>query len=74
MDLQMPVMGGLEATELIRKKPRFYQLPIIAMTANAMEGDRELCLAAGMNDYVSKPVKIDILGAALEKALQRDAV
>jgi len=56
MDLHMPVMGGLEATRLIRARPEGRQLPIIAMTAAALARDREACIAAGMNDHVAKPV------------------
>ena len=56
MDVQMPILDGLEATRLIRKNPSWQDLPIIAMTAHAMNGDKERCLAAGMNAYVSKPV------------------
>ncbi|WP_419902251.1 response regulator [Kiloniella sp.] len=58
MDMQMPVMDGLEATRRIRDldNPHLALIPIIAMTANAMETDRELCISAGMNDYVSKPI------------------
>ncbi|WFB34316.1 response regulator [Kiritimatiellota bacterium B12222] len=59
MDVQMPVMDGLEATRRIRSESTKVlnpQVPIVAMTANAMEGDREFCLAAGMNDYMSKPI------------------
>ena len=69
MDVQMPEMDGLEATRHIRMQWPAEQAPwIIAMTAHAMEGDRERCLAAGMNDYIAKPVEVRQLDAALERA------
>jgi PAS domain S-box-containing protein len=72
MDVQMPELDGLEATRRIRRVFGAGRQPhIIAMTANAMQGDRELCLEAGMDDYVSKPVYLDELRAALERANQR---
>jgi signal transduction histidine kinase/DNA-binding response OmpR family regulator len=69
MDVQMPEMDGLQATRAIRAKyPSVRQPQIIAMTANAMQGDREMCLQAGMDDYVSKPIQVKDLQAALERA------
>ena len=65
MDVQMPVMGGYEATRIIRQDIRFKDLPILAMTANAMAADREKCLKAGMNDHVAKPIDPDALVGAL---------
>ncbi len=67
MDIQMPVMGGFEATQAIRNDARFKDLPIIAMTAHAMAGDREKSLEAGMVDHVTKPIDPDQLLSALMK-------
>ena len=68
MDMQMPEMDGLDATREIRAKlPKERQPVIIALTANAMHGDRERCLAAGMNDYIAKPVKIDEIQAMITR-------
>ena len=74
MDVQMPEMNGLEATRHIRNPQsavQNHQIPIIAMTAGAMQGDREKCLEAGMNDYVSKPISPLALSEALDKWLPR---
>ena len=73
MDVQMPVLDGLEATRLIRSNPRWADLPIVAMTAHAMNGDRERCLQAGMNGYVSKPVQPAHLLDLIESHLNRTA-
>jgi two-component system, sensor histidine kinase and response regulator len=69
MDVQMPVMDGLEATRAIRADNRYAKLPIIAMTAYTMSGDRERCLHAGMNDHLAKPVDTVHLHAALARWL-----
>jgi CheY-like chemotaxis protein len=77
MDMQMPEMDGIEATGHIRNRQSAVQnhdIPIIAMTANAMQGDRELCLNAGMNDYVAKPVSPQLLAKALEKWLPKETL
>jgi len=75
MDGQMPVMDGIAAAKTIRKIEQEFSkpsVPIVAVTANAMKGDRELFMAAGMNDYISKPLKRKNLEAVLEKVLNRD--
>jgi len=69
MDIQMPVLDGLETTRLIRKDPRWVSLPIVAMTAHAMTGDRERCLQAGMNGYISKPIQPAHLIATIAQLL-----
>lgn len=71
MDIQMPELDGLAATRELRSRG-FTEIPIIAMTANAMKGDREICLEAGMNDYITKPVKREIIYAIIEKWLHRE--
>jgi len=70
MDVQMPVMDGLEATRRLRTDPRFTSVPIVALTALAMTGDRERCLEAGATEYVSKPVNLKQLEELIKKLLQ----
>jgi two-component system sensor histidine kinase/response regulator len=74
MDMQMPVMDGIEATRVIRSDPRLQDLPIIAMTANAMASDREQCLKAGMNDHIGKPIDPDELFSVLLRWARPGAV
>ena len=69
MDMQMPELDGLGATRALRADPRFAKLPIIAMTANAMRSDLDACLAAGMNDHVTKPIDRKVLAATLRRWL-----
>jgi two-component system sensor histidine kinase/response regulator len=71
MDVQMPEMGGFECTGIIRAREKVtrFHLPIIAMTAHAMKGDEERCLAAGMDDYLSKPIRPDELFEVVERHL-----
>jgi two-component system sensor histidine kinase/response regulator len=72
MDIQMPEMGGFECTAIIREKERVtrFHLPIVAMTAHAMKGDEARCLAAGMDGYLSKPVKPDELFDVVQRLLR----
>ncbi|MHB8961847.1 MAG: hybrid sensor histidine kinase/response regulator, partial [Saccharofermentanales bacterium] len=69
MDIQMPVMGGYEATQRIREIPELKDLPILAMTAHAMQGVKDDCIAAGMNDYISKPIDPLVLFSIIKKWL-----
>jgi CheY-like chemotaxis protein len=72
MDVQMPEMDGLEASRRITAKWKQHERPrLVAMTANAMQGDREACLAAGMDDYVTKPIRVDALVEALNQVIAR---
>ncbi len=66
MDISMPVMSGIEATVAIRKLDQFKRLPIIALTAHAMEGDREKCMNAGCSEFATKPVNFKNLVAQIE--------
>lgn len=72
MDIQMPKISGVEATRRLRKNPRFADTPILALTALAMPGDRELCLAAGASAYISKPFLLKDLVRMIEEWLRRE--
>jgi len=71
MDIQLPKMDGLEVTRRLRRMPEFSRVPIIALTASAMEGDREKIIAAGCNEYVSKPVNTRRFPELVMKMLER---
>jgi CheY-like chemotaxis protein len=71
MDMQMPKLNGLEATQEIRRLPGYRDTPIIAMTANAFAEDKAQCIAAGMNDFLIKPFNPDEMFATLLRSLSR---
>jgi CheY-like chemotaxis protein len=71
MDVQMPEMDGLEASRRINARWKDDRPRIVAMTANAMQGDREMCMAAGMDDYITKPIRVERLVEALVGAEAR---
>jgi CheY-like chemotaxis protein len=70
MDIQMPVIDGMEAIKQIRLNPDLVDIPIIALTALAMTGDREKCLAVGANEYLSKPIKLKSLDQMIQTWLK----
>ncbi len=72
MDCQMPIMDGFEATRTIRKEARFATLPILAMTANAMAGDKEKCVESGMNDHIAKPIDVAKLFLTMAEWIKKD--
>jgi CheY-like chemotaxis protein len=74
MDCQMPVMDGYAATRALRRQAQWRDLPVIAMTANAMVGDRDKALAAGMNDHIAKPVKVQDMFATLARWVRPAAI
>ena len=69
LDMQMPVLDGPSTARRLRATPKYRNIPLIALTANAFDSDREACLAAGMNDFVTKPVDPDLLYAAIARLL-----
>jgi signal transduction histidine kinase/CheY-like chemotaxis protein len=73
MDVQMPVLDGLETTRILRRDPRWERLPVVAMTAHAMTGDRERCLESGMNGYLAKPIQLAHLISTIENYLPPEA-
>jgi signal transduction histidine kinase/DNA-binding response OmpR family regulator len=73
MDCQMPVLDGYAATRELRRRPEWHELPVIAMTANAMAGDRDKVLEAGMNDHIAKPIHVEEMFATLARWVRRPA-
>ncbi len=73
MDMQMPGMNGFQTIEAIRQIPRMVKVPIVALTALAMAGDREKCLAAGANDYLAKPIQLKQIIASIQQVLIKTA-
>jgi CheY-like chemotaxis protein len=69
LDLQMPIRNGYEVLTELRREPRFHSLPIIAVTASAMQGDREKALAAGFNGYLTKPLPLSSLRSEIQRLL-----
>ena len=67
LDMMMPVMDGYEALHVLKTSERFRMIPVIAVTAQAMKGDKEKCLAAGADDYIANPIDIDLLLAAMHR-------
>lgn len=70
MDIMMPSMDGYETMRAVRSSSKLHELPIIAVTARAMQGDREKCLEAGASDYIAKPIDVNALLAMLERFLR----